>query len=238
MLKAVLFDLDGTLLQMDQDNFIKTYLEGLASRLVPLGYNKDTFIKGIWHGTGAMVKNDGSKTNEEVFWDTFVKICGKRALDDIPTFDDFYEKDFDKVAKVAEKNTLAPYAVDEIKKLGYKVVLATNPVFPEIATRKRAKWAGFSLEDFELYTTYENSRFCKPNFDYYKDIMNKLGVTPEECLMVGNDVEDDMVCEDIGMKVFLVEKYLINKENKDISRYPHGDFNDLVKYVKSLGECK
>ena len=92
MIKAVLFDLDGTLLQMDQDNFIKTYLEGLASRLVPLGYDKDTFIKGIWLGTGAMVKNDGTKMNEKVFWDTFVKICGERALNDIPTFDDFYEK--------------------------------------------------------------------------------------------------------------------------------------------------
>ena len=238
MIKAVLFDLDGTLLQMDQDKFIKTYLGGLASKLVPLGYDKDTFIKGIWLGTDAMVNNDGKKTNEAVFWETFVKVCGERALADIPAFDEFYEKDFDKVSLVAEKDTLAPYAVAEIKRLGYRVALATNPVFPEIATKKRTKWAGLSLDDFELYTTYENSCFCKPNFEYYKGIMNKLGVTPEECLMVGNDVSDDMVCEELGMKVFLVEKYLINKENRDITRYPRGDFNDLIEYVRSFGESK
>ena len=238
MIKVVLFDLDGTLLQMDQDNFIKAYMGGLAAKLMPLGYEKDTLIRGIWLGMGAMVKNNGERTNEEAFWDTFTKACGENVCDDIPAFEEFYEKDFDKVSEVAEKNTAAPMAVAEIKKMGYRVALATNPVFPKIATKKRTAWAGLSLDDFELYTTYENSRFCKPNFYYYKDIISKLGVTPEECLMVGNDVGEDMICEELGMKVFLIGKYIINKENKDISRFPQGDFHDLVKYVRYLGDTK
>ena len=34
--------------------------------------------------------------------------------------------------------------------------------------------------------------------------MQKLNVSPEECLMVGNDVSEDMIAETIGMKVFLI----------------------------------
>ena len=236
MIKAVLFDLDGTLLQMDQDEFIKKYLGGLSEKLSHFGYDKDTFKKGIWYGMGAMVKNDGTRTNEDAFWEAFVKVCGEGILDHVPAFDEFYEKEFDKISSVAETNTAAPYAVAEIKKMGYRVALATNPVFPRIATQKRIAWAGFSTDDFELYTTYEDSRFCKPNLNYYKDVISKLGVKPEECLMVGNDVSEDMICEKMGMKVFLIEKYVINKENKDTTCYARGDFHDLIAYVRSLGE--
>ena len=236
MIKVVLFDLDGTLLQMDQESFIKAYFGGLAAKLIPLGYDKDTLIKGIWLGMEAMVKNNGDRTNEEVFWDTFSKICGEGVREDIPAFEEFYEKDFDKVSAVAEKNTIAPRAVREIKEMGYRIALATNPVFPAIATRKRTEWAGLSVEDFELYTTYENSRFCKPNLEYYRSILDKLGVLAEECLMVGNDVGEDMITEKLGMKVFLVDKYIINKNSEDISRFPRGGFEELIGYVRSLGE--
>ena len=104
------------------------------------------------------------------------------------------------------------------------------------ATERRIKWAGLSKDDFELVTTYENSRFCKPNLNYYRDVISNLGLKGEECLMVGNDVDDDMVAENLGMRVFLIDKYLINKSGKDISRFPRGDFKKLVEYVKAIGE--
>ncbi|MBR2432592.1 MAG: HAD family hydrolase, partial [Clostridia bacterium] len=122
----------------------------------------------------------------------------------------------------------------KIKDMGYRVVLATNPVFPMAATERRIKWAGLSKDDFELVTTYENCRFCKPNLDYYRDIVSELGVSSEECLMVGNDVSEDMITERLGMKVFLLTNCLINKEEIDISVYPNGDLTALLGYVKSL----
>ena len=95
-------------------------------------------------------------------------------------------------------------------------------------------WVDLAPSDFLLYTTYENSRHCKPNPDYYRDIASALGVLPEECLMVGNDVGEDMIAETLGAKVFLLTDCLINKEEKDISRYPHGSFEELLDYVDSL----
>lgn len=122
----------------------------------------------------------------------------------------------------------------ECKKKGYRVVLATNPLFPAIATQTRIGWAGLTPEDFELYTTYENSGFCKPNPEYYKEILGKLQLSPEECVMIGNDVSEDMIAKDLGMKVFLITDCLLNKENKDISVFPNGSFAEAIAYIEQL----
>ena len=113
--------------------------------------------------------------------------------------------------------------------MGLRVALATNPIFPAVATQSRIRWAGLESEDFELYTTYENIGYCKPNPDYYREIAKRLGVSPEGCLMVGNDVTEDMVASETGMQVFLLTDCLINKERKDISVYPRGSLLTLLK---------
>ena len=228
---TVLFDLDGTLLPMDQDIFVKTYFGLLAKRLAPLGYDPENLIKSVWSGTIAMIKNAGERTNEQAFWDYFASVYGEEARKDLPEFDAFYREDFDKVQAVCGHNPQAKETVDFIKSKGLRVALATNPIFPAIATEKRTAWAGLSVEDFELYTTYENSSYCKPNLKYYQEIIDKLGVTPEECLMVGNDVSDDMVAEKLGMKVFLLTDCLLNKKGKPIDEYPHGDFAALRTFL-------
>ena len=231
---VVLFDLDGTLLPMDQDVFLKTYLGMLSKRMATYGYDPKNFVSGIWQGTMAVIANDGSRINEDVFWEAFSAIQGKDTLADIKYFEAFYREQFDDVRSVCSFNAEARVTVDKIKSAGLRIALATNPVFPSIATEKRMAWAGFEPSDFELYTTYENSRYCKPNPKYYLEIASKLGVTPEDCLMVGNDVSDDMAAQKAGMKVFLLTDCLINKENEDISVYPNGSFAELWEYIEKI----
>lgn len=232
-IKAVLFDLDGTLLPMDQNVFVKAYFSGIAKRLARRGYESEKLINTIWLGTGAMVKNNGEKTNEEVFWQVFEKNYGKDPRLEEPYFEEFYREDFDDVQKSCGFTEKAEETVSILKKLGLRLVLATNPIFPQIATQKRIAWAGLKPDDFELYTTYENCRFCKPNLNYYKDILEKLDLSAEQCLMVGNDYDDDIVAEKLGMKVFLLTDCLINKNGADISSFPQGSFNDLIEYIKN-----
>ncbi|MBQ8446141.1 MAG: HAD family hydrolase [Clostridia bacterium] len=232
--KVILFDLDGTLLPMDQDRFVKAYFGGIARRLAPHGYDPNKLIDGIWKGTGAMIKNDGKKRNEEVFWDCFAVMFGEKARADEPYFEQFYVEDFDKVQPSCGFDPKAAPTIAALKEKGFRLALATNPIFPSIATEKRMKWAGLNKDDFELFTTYENSRYCKPNLEYYKDILAQLDVSAEECLMVGNDVSEDMVAEKLGMKVFLMPACLLNRENKDLSGYPKGDFDDLLAFVDGL----
>ena len=207
-MKAVLFDLDGTLLPMDQEVFVKDYLGRMAAFLTPHGYDPEKLIQAVWKGTGAMVKNDGKTRNEDVFWRVFNDMMEKDARQDSALFEEFYRGDFQKARQSCGFQPAAAPAVREIRSLGYQVILATNPLFPAIATQSRIRWAGLTPEDFECITTYENARFCKPNPDYYQEIL--------------------------GMRVFLLTDCLINRNGKDISRYPSGGFPELLQYVRSL----
>ena len=74
--KAVLFDLDGTLLPMDMDKFMKAYFKELCISLAKYGVPAEEIVKCVWAGTKAMVKNDGSCSNEKRFWDTFLALTG------------------------------------------------------------------------------------------------------------------------------------------------------------------
>ena len=233
-IKMILFDLDGTLLPMDQDTFVKTYFGLLAQKMAPFGYETNGFIKAIYSGVSAMVRNDGSKLNEAAFWNDFAGIYGEAAKEHLPVFEEFYQVEFQQVQKVCGFNPESNQVIKALKEMGFRLALATNPLFPPVATESRVRWAGLDLDDFELITTYDNSSFCKPNPNYYKEILEKLNVKPEECLMVGNDVNEDMIAETLGMKVFLLTNDLINKDNKDITAYPHGDFDGLMDYVKSF----
>lgn len=230
--QMVLFDLDGTLLPMDQDEFTKGYFKLLAAKLAPYGYEPKQLVDTIWAGTAAMVKNDGSRSNEEAFWEKFRETYGEKADSDKPLFEDFYAKAFQNAKECCGFNPLASETVHAIKQAEVRVVLATNPIFPSIATESRIRWAGLEPEDFELYTTYENTGYCKPNPDYYRDILNKLNIQPEDCLMVGNDVTEDMIAASVGMDVFLLTDCMINREQKDISVYPHGSFEQLLAYLR------
>ncbi|MBE6589085.1 MAG: HAD family hydrolase [Ruminococcaceae bacterium] len=233
-IKAVLFDLDGTLLPMDQETFIKAYFGGICRRMAPFGYEPEKMVQGIWLGTAAMVKNTGEQNNEAVFWDTFAVHMGEGIRDYIGEFDAFYREDFPRVQASCGYDERAAKVVRRVKERGFRVVLATNPIFPSMATEHRISWAGLRPSDFELYTTYENSCHCKPNPAYYMDILEKTGLSPEECVMVGNDVGEDMIAQNLGMKVFLLTDCLINKKEVDISAYPHGGFDELLEFIEML----
>lgn len=233
-IKVVLFDLDGTLLPMDQDAFIKKYFGALAKKLAPKGYEPKALLDAIWQGTTAMVKNNGTRRNEDVFWDSFASHLGERVKEDAPLLDAFYREEFAIAKEACGYNPKAAKTVGMLKEKGFRVALATNPLFPSIATENRIRWAGLVPEDFELYTTYENFSYCKPNPEYYKAVAATLGVEPQECLMVGNDVTEDMVAKTIGMQVFLLTDCLLNKNNEDISIYPQGDFSQLLQFVDRL----
>ncbi len=235
MIKAVCFDLDGTLLPLDIDVFCQQYFGMLAAKMAPHGYEPKAFVGAILSGTKAMYQNDGKRTNEQVFWDRFCGVFGERARQDEPIFAEFYESDFDRARAACGFDADAAPTLEKCREMGLRVAIATNPFFPRIATYKRLCWAGIAPETVEFFTTYEDAHYSKPNPDYYKEVAGRLGLAPEECLMVGNDVGEDMAAAKAGMQVFLlVNDYLINKKGEDISAYPHGGFAELIEHIRTL----
>lgn len=231
---AVLFDLDGTLLPMDYDLFIKYYFGAIAKKMAPHGYEAQSLIQAIWTGTKAMQLNDGGDTNENRFWDRFAQILGDGVLVHKDTLDDFYRNEFIAAKNACGFSPMAKEAVKLVREKGMKCILATNPIFPTAATESRMSWAGLSSDDFDLVTTYHNSRFCKPNPDYYREICDKMGLDPAQCVMVGNDVTEDMAAEKLGMETFLLTDCILNKDNLDITRYTRGGFDELLRWIENL----
>lgn len=215
---AVLFDLDGTLLPMDYDEFTKAYF-GLLCRRFP-EYDPEKLVAAIWKGTKGMIMNDGTVPNERRFWDTFAAIVGEDILARIPEFDDFYRTDFHKARAVTRPNPRAKEIVEYARKHADKVVLATNPLFPLCAVEARLSWIGLNPSDFDWITTYENSGFCKPNPLYYKEILDRFGLAPADCLMVGNDVKEDAAAAtQAGLSVHLIDEDLLTHD-LDPAAYP------------------
>ena len=78
MLQAILFDLDGTLLPMDNDQFTQVYFHHLAATAAQWGYtDSKLLVKAVWAGVESMVKNQGQRSNYDVFWATFGAIMGQ-----------------------------------------------------------------------------------------------------------------------------------------------------------------
>ena len=168
MIKAVFFDLDGTLLPLNEDKFAKLYFSLLSKKAQTLGYDQEKFLKILLSGTEAMYKNESENTNEEVFWNTFANYYGKDKLKDKPLFDKFYLNEFKLLKEACEKNDLAREIIDYCKKNLKYTLLSTNPLFPYNANLTRMGFVGLKESDFTYITSYENSNCCKPNPTQYR----------------------------------------------------------------------
>ncbi len=233
--RAVFFDLDGTLLPMDLDVFTRYYFKLVFEELAPLAMRPDEILSLFNGGIGAMMHNDGSKTNREAFWNDVFAHCDRRKAAAIEArMNAFYLDGFRKTAVTCHFDPRARIAVETAKKRGFATVLATNPVFPAVATEIRMGFVGLTPRDFCHVTAYENSRYCKPNPLYYREITDLLGLDPADCAMVGNDTCDDLAAATLGMPVFILTDHIINQNNVDISALPHGGFQDLIAWIRSL----
>lgn len=230
--KVILFDLDGTLLPMDQETFLKGYFGSLAKHLIETKFDGEKVMDSIMAGTLAMINNDGFKSNEEAFWNKLASIYGDNVREKEYIFEQFYLNIFPDLRDTCGFNKVSRDLLKYLKSKGYKTVLATNPLFPAMATHTRIKWAGLDVEDFDLVTTYENSNSCKPNLLYYENILKHLNVNSNECIMVGNDVGEDMVASKLGMDVYLILDDLINRNNENIDVYKKGYLKDFLDYIK------
>lgn len=237
MITTVLFDLDGTLLKVSQEEFINVYFGKLKKVFERLGIDPDLAIKAVWAGTKAMMQNDGTRLNCEAFWDTFaelLKLDGEMRKTVEANCDAFYTGEFDSVREIMGHTDVPGRLIPALRDKGYIVVLATNPLFPECAVTTRLRWLGLELDDFVLVTHYANSRFCKPNPEYFREILGKINKKPQECIMVGNNVIEDMSAEKIGIDTYIVTENMENEKNLDISAYKNGTLEEMEEYLLSL----
>ena len=233
-MNTILFDLDGTLIPMYQDEFIKSYFKRLCKRAAPYGFETEKLVTSLWQGTMAMIKNDSGKTNHDIFWEEFSSIWGKDMAKHEPVFDDFYLHEFNDVQEILPKERDRRELIEMLKAKGYTLVLATNPVFPAVAVKTRLAWLGLEPADFSYISTYENSHFCKPNPKYFEEILGIISKAPKDCIMIGNNTSDDMSALKFGIECYLVTDYLENEAKADISVFRNGNYSDLQAFLTLL----
>ncbi|MEW9125179.1 MAG: HAD family hydrolase, partial [Thermotaleaceae bacterium] len=186
MINTILFDLDGTLLPMNTELFLNSYFKALSSKCAHLIEPKELSTM-VLASTECMIRNiDITKTNEQIFMEDFSTRINIDLNNLLPVFDDFYKNDFKHLQSTVQPTAVIKDVIEILKEKGYTMVVATNPLFPREAILQRIQWSGLQESDFALITDYQCMHFCKPNLQYYEEILKLIDKTPGECMMVGN----------------------------------------------------
>lgn len=207
MLKAVWFDLDNTLILFDEVRFIGAYFPGVAARFADV-IEPDAFAEKLMQATMEMHRNDGSMSNRERFMRAFTAGINLSPGEIWNRFEKFYDEDFDMFREMVGVPECAHDVFRYIHERGLKIVIATNPIWPQEAQMRRLSWVGLDDIEIALVTHIDNMTYCKPALGYYRQICNLIGEQPGECLMVGNDPANDMVAARIGVKTYLTDDSL------------------------------
>ena len=233
MINTILFDLDGTLLPMNPDKFMYLYFKELGKHFKEY-IDPEKITEVIMDCTTVMIKNIEPILNQDIFMKRFKEIVGGNKDFYLSEFHKFYDGSFKAVQESTWQNENIINSVRLLKEKGYKVVIATNPLFPMKANHHRIRWAGLDPEDFEYISSFENNQYCKPNLEFYQEVLSNINKQPSECMMVGNDVLEDLVSAKLGLKTFLIDECIINTHNLDINANHVGNYNDFYNLVKEL----
>ena len=240
MLKAVLFDLDNTLILFEEENFLMGYYPVLMARFAGV-FPDGQFAERLMKATVVLRDNDGSQINRELFLGAFCDGLNVSRDEVWARFEQFFSLDFDMFRDAVIPAPGAEVTFRHVKARGLKIVVATNPIWPLVVQKKRLAWAGVGTMDVDLITHIDNMRYCKPQLGYFRQICELINVKPEECLMVGDDPANDMVAARIGMKTYQAtdsraysQKPLAISKNvigNDLEGIPPADFSGLLAEV-------
>jgi FMN phosphatase YigB (HAD superfamily) len=211
--KVILFDLDGTLLRVQMAEFIPRYVHGLAACCEEF-VKPAKFTKAMLEAISSLIRNDGNEglTNEQRVMSHLHKHLSVSTSQLSDCFADFRQNGLNDLAELVKPIPLARNIVAECLAAGVPLVLATNPVFPAFMIEARLQWGGLSDFDFAHLTSFENSCYCKPQSGYFREISTLLKVAPEDCLMVGNDTSHDLSAAAVGMETFLVDTWIVERD--------------------------
>ena len=230
MNRALLLDLDDTLLRNSTEQFVSNYFRALSTAVAPYMATKP-FLSALRYATGQMISNTNpTYTNEAIFWEAFeLKLMVDRSTLEI-VLNRFYNETYPTIAHITAPMAGSQALIDAAKAAGWKVVIATNPLYPLFAIQQRIKWAELDESQIDLITSYENMTSTKPHSSYFAQIAQMLGLETENCVMAGNHLSNDVVgAAAVGMNTFWVTTYPI--ADADIVPNGQGSLHDLHAWL-------
>lgn len=203
---TLLLDLDDTLLDTNVDVFAPAYLQALIEHLDGR-FSPDVLFRALANGSASMNQTeDPTRTLKEVFDSVFYPQVGLPGEELADTLDDFYEHVFPALAVHTRKRADAAPFVAWALACGFRIAIATDPLLPRKATYHRVRWAGIDPDSIELISTYEHFHFSKTHPAYYAEVLGRLGWPEGAVLMVGNDVERDLLpAHKLGLPTYWID---------------------------------
>ena len=203
---TLLFDLDDTLLDTNLDAFTPAYFQALSQHLAS-HVAPPLMLRALVAGVNLMYESeDLAQTLEEVFDADFYPALGLTKQTLVPMIEQFYDDVFPALAQHTRPKPEAVPLIDWAADRGYRIAIATDPLFPRKATFHRLRWAGFDPERFELVSTFEHFHFTKVHPAYYAEVLGRMGWPEGPVLMVGNDIRRDLVpAHRLGLKTFFID---------------------------------
>ncbi|EHQ90269.1 HAD family hydrolase [Desulfosporosinus youngiae] len=204
MIQAILFDIEGTMINLDTAKFIQNYLGILAPRFAHL-LSPDKFTKHLLKSIETIQKEPKpEQTVVQTLLDDLAKATGQSVQVLKPIFEEFYVSDFPALRCLVQANPQGVKAVEYAIQQGFLTAVLSNPLIPLIAIKEQIRWAGLTPEHFKVIATPDNCHYCKPHPGFFKEVANNLGVRPQNCLIVTKQI-NDLICRELGMKTFIVD---------------------------------
>ena len=202
---TVLSDLDDTLISTNMDQYFPNYFTGLGNALKDLG-STNLIQKQVFYAVEKMGNNqDPGKLLSEIFAENFYAPLGTTEAAQKDKILHFYHEEYPKFKDLTTVRPEALEFVEWCRKQNILIAIATNPVFPDIATRARVVWAGLDPAVFPFFTTYEHFHFTKPNMTYYAECLGRLGWPEGKIVMIGDDpVRDIEPMQAMGFPTFQI----------------------------------
>lgn len=230
-IKAILFDLDGTLIDM-QKFVLPLILVPLIWRFRKSSRPKNT-LNILRKSVRAVKNNQSNRFNYDTLIDIFQSEMNLTKAQTKVIFQKILFKDFPKLKYFFKVVPNASKTLQTAKEKGLRIILATNPLFEEAAVKMRMDWGKINPQHFEYITHNQNSTSCKPSLTYYKRILAELNLDIDECIMVGNDYTKDLPAAELGMRVLMVDGSINKSKVKfdDNWDYLTGSLEDLEHWI-------
>jgi len=234
-IQAVFFDLDGTLIDVDMDQFIPIYLQRLTQYMSDQ-VSSTRAVRALRHAVAAMFANtDADRTLESILHEVLESELAVSPLQYAECLEQFCRNDLEILRPLVTGHPLSTQLIKSSLAKNWKVVLATNPIFPRVVIDARLAWGDLDGDAFHHVTDYETAHFCKPSPGFFEDILDRLQIPAGRCLMVGNDTLHDLSASQVGMQTCLLTPWRIERLGAHFRADWQGDHGELLALIESAG---
>jgi len=226
MLKAILFDLDNTLLDFS-------------------GFKRETAL-----AAAKAIRKAGVKESEKKLYDAIYEIYGKRGIEYQNTFQELlseyklganlheHAKQAAIIAYTKKKHECLkprPKVIQVLSSLRRKFKLAIVTDAPRDKAWQRLILSGLD-HFFEVVVAYEETGEYKPSTKPFFKALSIIGTTPQETLFVGDNPERDIIgAKKAGLHTCLAKYGCIDyREEMDVANYTIGKIEELVGIVREI----